>query len=138
MADQNKTDADSAKASGYYAQFQIDRSKREATELQKRKRFQKGRKKTGGRAKGTQNKYTIDVAKVLNAVHEKIGGTEAMAKYAQDDPAGFYKLYTKLLPQQVTTELTILASATIERIQAGRDRVAKVKVEAKRIAKPKP
>lgn len=86
-------------------------------------RFQKGREKTGGRTKGTPNKTTARVAEALQNVYEEIGGDEALAEYAKDDPAGFFKLYAKMLPQHIKADIT-MTDDKVKAIQAGRDRVA--------------
>lgn len=86
-------------------------------------RFQKGRKKTGGRVKGTKNKYTADVAKALEAVYEKIGGDEAMAEFAKDNPEGFFKLWSKMLPTRIDANIT-MPKQLLEALQEGRKRAS--------------
>jgi hypothetical protein len=86
-------------------------------------RFQKGRAKTGGRKKGTKDKIPTEVARALHEAFEGIGGTEALIHYATDDPAGFYKLYAKMLPKSIKAEL-VASQPLIDAIRAGRKRVA--------------
>lgn len=86
-------------------------------------RFQKGRKKTGGRKKGTKDKYTQDVAKALRTVYNKIGGDEALAEFAKDNPDSFYKLHSKLLPKTIDVNITDKDNL-VAAIQKGRKRVA--------------
>ncbi len=69
-------------------------------------RFQEGRAKTGGRKKGTPNKTPGRVAEALQSAFEGVGGEEALIEYAKDDPAGFYKLYAKMLPSKIEAEHT--------------------------------
>lgn len=52
----------------------------------------KGRK-TGGRQKGTPNKFSRTIKENLLAVFDQIGGTENMAKWAKENPGEFYRLY---------------------------------------------
>lgn len=55
----------------------------------------------GGRQKGTPNKVTSTVKDNVLAVFKKLGGAEAMANWARDNPTHFYQLYAKLIPQDV-------------------------------------
>ena len=87
-------------------------------------RFQEGRAKTGGRKKGTPNKTPARVAEALQAAFEGVGGEEAMTAYAKDDPAGFYKLYAKMLPSKIEAAVDVNVDL-IEAMQEGRKRVAK-------------
>lgn len=61
-------------------------------------------KKTGGRTKGTPNKLSGGVKSNVVAVFDKIGGRDAMAEWARENPTEFYKLYGRLLPHEVTGE----------------------------------
>ena len=61
-------------------------------------------KKTGGRTKGTPNKVTSGVKANIQSVFNKIGGQAAMAKWAKDNPTEFYKIYARLIPQEVVGE----------------------------------
>ncbi len=87
-------------------------------------RFQEGRAKTGGRKKGTPNKTPGRVAEALQSAFEGVGGEEAMTAYAKDDPAGFYKLYIRMLPAKIEAAVDINVDL-IEAMQEGRKRVAK-------------
>lgn len=55
----------------------------------------------GGRQKGTPNKTTTSVKSALIEAFEKMGGVKAFAKWGQENPTEFYKLYVKMLPQEV-------------------------------------
>lgn len=59
-------------------------------------------KKTGGRKKGTPNKLSSGVKSNIVGVFDKIGGREAMAKWAKDNQTEFYRLYARLLPTEVS------------------------------------
>jgi hypothetical protein len=65
-------------------------------------RFQKGQPRlaNAGRKKGTPNKLTADSREVFRLAAEMAGGVEALARYAQANPDGFWPLYAKLIPQQ--------------------------------------
>lgn len=59
-----------------------------------------------GRPKGVPNKSTMAVKEALHSVFHDIGGVERMATWAREEPGEFYKLYAKMLPAEVKTELT--------------------------------
>lgn len=60
----------------------------------------KGRK-TGGRVAGTQNKFTVSVKEAFGEAFEKLGGVEALVKWAQRNQTDFYKLASKLIPADI-------------------------------------
>lgn len=57
--------------------------------------------KTGGRQQGTPNKVTANVKDNIIAVFNKLGGTSAMAEWAQDNQTQFYNMYSKLIPFKI-------------------------------------
>jgi hypothetical protein len=59
-------------------------------------------KKTGGRRKGSQNKTTATVKAALVEAFDKRGGVKALAEWAEAAPADFYKLWAKMLPQEIS------------------------------------
>lgn len=59
-------------------------------------------KKTGGRKRGTQNKVTVAVKTALQNAFSAVGGQKALANWAEANPTEFYKLWAKLLPQEIT------------------------------------
>jgi uncharacterized MAPEG superfamily protein len=59
------------------------------------------RQKTGGRTVGTPNKVTGAVKENFLAVFTRLGGTAAMAEWAQENLTEFYKLYARLIPADV-------------------------------------
>lgn len=63
--------------------------------------------KTGGRQKGTPNKTTVAVKEALNTVFANVGGVEAMTTWAQANETEFYKLYAKMLPQEVKADVSL-------------------------------
>tara|TARA_R110002110_G_scaffold137195_2_gene322313 strand:+ start:18198 stop:18515 length:318 start_codon:yes stop_codon:yes gene_type:complete len=81
---------------------------------------------SSGRAKGTKNKRTVEVASALQEAFDGIGGVEALIKYGKSDTQGFYKLWVKMLPQQIKADISLNAPL-IEIIQEGRRRAAAAK-----------
>lgn len=61
----------------------------------------KGLPKTGGRQKDTPNKLTSSVKASLQAVYAARGGDASLAKWAGENPTEFYKLWGRMLPQEV-------------------------------------
>jgi hypothetical protein len=66
-------------------------------------KFEKGKSKTGGRAKGVPNKFTTLKEAFLTAFQEA-GSTEGLIAWIKASPhnrAQFYALITKLFPTEV-------------------------------------
>ena len=82
-------------------------------------KFKKGRKKTGGREEGTQNKFTTLKEAFMNAFNSKaMGGEKGMTKvFAANSftKREFYKLISKMLPSNVAMELDGKLDVTIKR-----------------------
>ena len=62
--------------------------------------------KTGGRKAGTPNKTTQGVKEALCAAFEGMGGVPALLDWGRLEPAEFYKLWAKMLPQEVKSEIS--------------------------------
>ena len=60
----------------------------------------------GGRKPGTPNKITKGVREALTVAFDRVGGVAALVRWGKENPTEFYKLWGKLLPQQVKQELT--------------------------------
>ena len=73
-------------------------------------KFKKGRAKTGGKKKGTPNKFTTLKQAFLEAFQDKrIGGTEGMVEVFSKNDArkiDFFKLISKMLPTSMNAEVT--------------------------------
>lgn len=55
-----------------------------------------------GRPLGAKNKTTTKVKEALVAVYAKRGGDKALLAWSQENPTEFYKLWGRMLPQEVT------------------------------------
>ena len=64
--------------------------------------FEKGKKRTGGRAQGTPNKSTMAVKQAFQSAFDEIGGAKTLATWASKNQTDFYKLYARLIPQDPT------------------------------------
>lgn len=62
--------------------------------------------KTGGRKKGTPNKLTVSVKEALSDAFDDLGGIESLVAWGRANPDDFYKLWVKLLPNEVKAEIT--------------------------------
>lgn len=55
-----------------------------------------------GRPKGSQNKSTVKVKEAFEAAFEALGGVDALVTWGATEKSEFYKLYSRLLPVQIT------------------------------------
>lgn len=55
-----------------------------------------------GRPKGALNKTTAKVKDALTAVYAKRGGDAALKRWADENETEFYKLWGRMLPQEVS------------------------------------
>jgi hypothetical protein len=62
----------------------------------------KGLPKTGGRKKNTPNKITSAFKTALLEAFQKMGGTDALVKWAKKNPTEFYKICARLIPHEVS------------------------------------
>lgn len=62
----------------------------------------KKRRAGPGRPKGSVNKTTASVKAALTEAFEKRGGVPALIAWSKEDPKEFYKLWGKMLPQEVS------------------------------------
>lgn len=57
---------------------------------------------TAGRPKGSQNKVTLSVKQALTDAFDCLGGVTALVRWARLNQTDFYKLWTRLLPLQIS------------------------------------
>lgn len=70
-----------------------------------------------GRPKGVQNKIGSAVKSNVVAVFDKIGGRDKMVAWALDNLTEFYRLYARLIPTEVSTEINIRDATELNRAQ---------------------
>ena len=63
----------------------------------------KGHKRYGGRTKGTPNKVTASMREAWREAFDRLGGVDSLVAWGQAEPTEFYRLVTKLIPQDVTS-----------------------------------
>lgn len=65
--------------------------------------FPKGkpRPKKAGRKKGTPNKLTKSVKEAIAIAFTELGDVTALVAWARDNETEFYKIWAKLLPQEL-------------------------------------
>ena len=61
------------------------------------------------------------VDEALYAVYNRLGGVDAFLAFAKDDPASFYRMFSKLLPSKIELDANVY-SDVVRAIQAGRSR----------------
>ncbi len=82
--------------------------------------FEKGRKKTGGRAKGVQNRATLELrSSILEAARLAGGGgemgvVEYLRNLATERPDVFGPILSKVIPKEVNVTADLAASAVIQ------------------------
>lgn len=59
-----------------------------------------------GRPKGAKNKATVSMKQAFAEAFDELGGAEALAKWAKEDPKTFYQLASKLIPVQLQGEMS--------------------------------
>lgn len=59
----------------------------------------------GGRQKGTLNKKTVSIRAAFTEAFEKLGGAEALAKWARRNKTEFYKLASKAITSETAAPL---------------------------------
>lgn len=75
--------------------------------------FQKGQPKIGGRTLGTQNKLTQSVKEAFGEAFEKLGGADALVKWAKINQTDFYKLASKLIPADINMAVQQVPEARV-------------------------
>lgn len=69
-----------------------------------------------GRVKGVQNRFTASMKDAVMLAFDGIGGVQALTEWARENQSDFYRLCSRLIPQQVqghiTTEVVKVADAS--------------------------
>lgn len=60
-------------------------------------------KKTGGRKKGSLNRVTVAAKEAFTLAFQGMGGVPGLRKWGSENQTEFYKLYSKLIPVDVTS-----------------------------------
>jgi hypothetical protein len=66
-----------------------------------------------GRPKGSQNKFTSSAKEAFQLAFDKLGGATELAKWAKENQGEFYKLYSKLIPVDVTSGGEAIKAGTV-------------------------
>jgi hypothetical protein len=66
----------------------------------------KGHKKYGGGGSrlGKPNKFTASAKEAFQIAFDELGGAKGLAKWAKENQGDFYKLYSKLIPVDITSD----------------------------------
>lgn len=69
-----------------------------------KKLFQKGvpRPPRSGRRAGTPNKATASIKAAFKEAFDKLGGVDALVKWAIKNPTEYYRLSARLIPTEIT------------------------------------
>jgi len=71
-------------------------------------------KRTGGRKKGTPNKVTASTKDALVQAFTKLGGVPKLVAWGEENRTEFYRLWSKLVPTEVTGENGAAIGMTIK------------------------
>lgn len=63
--------------------------------------FSKGMTKIGGRRRGTPNRLTTTMRDAVMLAYDRIGGHEAFAAWAAENPTDFYRIAARLIPTEI-------------------------------------
>ncbi|MCK5374144.1 MAG: hypothetical protein KAJ40_02560 [Alphaproteobacteria bacterium] len=81
-------------------------------------KLKKGRKKTGGRKKGTPNKTTTTVKEAIMNAFDKLGGEEYLVDIAKQDHKTFCSLLGRVLPKEISasieTDLSLMTDEELD------------------------
>lgn len=71
--------------------------------------FEKGKPKTGGRKKGTVNKFTKTVKETVLSVFNQLQEEPEsnLFDWAKKEPTEFYKIASKLIPTEVNAQVEV-------------------------------
>jgi hypothetical protein len=58
-------------------------------------------RKTGGRARGTPNKFTQTAREAFELAFDELGGPKGLIDWARENRTEFYKLYARLIPTEI-------------------------------------
>ncbi len=81
--------------------------------MAKGEKYKEGRKKEGGRVKGTPNKTTVALKEAIMNAFEKVGGEDYLVIVAKKDPKTFCALLGKVLPAEIKANLNIEGTIAI-------------------------
>ena len=88
-----------------------------------------GARAGAGRPKGVPNKTTTDMKVAILEAFERAGGADYLTRLAVDEPRTFVTLLAKVLPNEnVNENRNVDVTAMTQRLQEGRDRVAKLRL----------
>lgn len=62
----------------------------------------KGAPKTGGRKKGTPNRFTTTIRQAIIASFHEVGGQKWLVKLAKSDPKSYAQLLGKAMPTEIS------------------------------------
>ena len=87
-------------------------------------KLQKGRKKTGGRIKGTPNKSTVQIKTAILRAFDEVGGEFYLARVAEEDPKTFCMLLGRVLPAELKADVSHDIDGIAKLLAQGRKRVS--------------
>lgn len=74
----------------------------------------KGLPKTGGRKKGSPNKFNVELKDMIRGALDDVGGQKYLAEQAILNPVGFMGLVGKILPKDMNVSGDLAAHLVVE------------------------
>ena len=75
---------------------------------------QTGAKKTGGRVRGTPNKFNADIKNMIIQALDEAGGVSYLTAQSELNPVAFLGLIGKVLPLQIKSDVDVNGKLVIE------------------------
>lgn len=75
---------------------------------------QTGAKKTGGRVRGTPNKFNADIKNMIIQALDEAGGVSYLKAQSELNPVAFLGLVGKVLPLQIKNDVNLAGKMVIE------------------------
>jgi hypothetical protein len=70
-----------------------------------------------GRPKGIPNKATVAAKQAFQMAFDGIGGVDALIGWAQENQTDFFKLFSKLIPQDVNASVTLTQEEALKELR---------------------
>lgn len=81
--------------------------------------FQPGKRKSGGRLRGTPNRLTGAFREAVLHVYNSLGGHNAFLEWARENPSEYYRIAARLIPVELRSGEDRVINVIIDRSCGG-------------------